>query len=578
MKHLGLQNFRRFADYQQLEFANINFFVGCNNSGKSTIVKAILLIFANLNNLLHRNRNSEKKIDWVFDFAPELYYKALHIGSFSRAVNINHQADDILFDIDFGLNYKLSLEIGKNEQQHLPTSPLKKIVIKDVKYDATYTIDYRKKTVGFKILNGLNDEFKKKSSLEALNRIYKEIDRLQKESVEKNRGIVQIQENISKINAEINRFSHFVGNPEGGKNDDVSNRVLFLRNRRFEFERDIQLYIAEKNNIDVRLFELTKFAKTIAFQSDLYNDVKIETQISFDELPVRMPFVNATIEDTRIISMYFNPSLKGQQRQDAEYQYIAAHDDYFRRVIRAFSSIPVVDYIHVHAINQDTFYKVNDKYDYMSQTIQGFFNSDIRSESEEHLFIVKWMQLFKIGSGYEIMPIDGNEGYYVKIISESGKSMNLAEKGIGSIQLMILLFKVATLIKKFKNYKNADLKKQPLVLIEEPEQNLHPSVQALLAEFFYDINSLYNIRFIVETHSEYIIRRVQSLLADDFLEGEIKKVNPFKVFYFPEKGSVYDMDMTPTGRFNNSFDEGFFDVAAKLNMKVFAAERQKNNV
>ena len=68
------------------------------------------------------------------------------------------------------------------------------------------------------------------------------------------------------------------------------------------------------------------------------------------------------------------------------------------------------------------------------------------------------------------------------------------------------------------------------------------------------------------------------MLAEDFLEGKTKKVNPFKVFYFPENGTVYDMDMTLTGRFNNVFDEGFFDVAAKLNMKVFAAERRKNNV
>jgi predicted ATPase len=578
MKQLGLQNFRRFADYQQLEFGNINFFVGCNNSGKSTVVKAILLIFANLNNLLHRNRNSEKKIDWIFDFAPELYYKALHIGSFSRAVNINHRTDNILFDIDFGLNYKLSLEIGKNEKEHFSTSPLKKIIIKDVKYEATFTIDYTEKTVGFKILKGLNDEFKKKASIENLKRVYQGIDQLQKESVDKNRYIVQLQADISKNYADINRLKHYIETSEEEKREDVSNRMYHLEQLRLEFERNLQLQIAEKNNIDVRLLNLTNLAKNIAFQSDLYNDVKIETQISFDNLPVRMPFVNATIEDTRLNSVYFNSLIQEERNQYAEYQYIAAHDDYFGRVIRAFSAVPAVDYIHVHAISQDTFYKVNDKYDYMSQTIQNFFNSDVRNESEEHLFIVKWMRLFKIGSGYEITPIDGNEGYYVKIISESGKSMNLAEKGIGSIQLMILLFKVATLIKKFKNNKNADLTNQPLVLIEEPEQNLHPSIQALLAEFFYDINSLYNIRFIVETHSEYIIRRVQSLLAEDFLEGKVKKVNPFKVFYFPENGSVYDMNMTSTGRFNNSFDEGFFDVAAKLNMKVFSAERQKNNV
>ena len=58
-------------------------------------------------------------------------------------------------------------------------------------------------------------------------------------------------------------------------------------------------------------------------------------------------------------------------------------------------------------------------------------------------------------------------------------------------------------------------------------------------------------------------------------QEEVDEKNPFKVFYFPSNGEPYDMGMAPTGKFLQNFDEGFFDVAAKLNMEVIRRERKK---
>ena len=117
----------------------------------------------------------------------------------------------------------------------------------------------------------------------------------------------------------------------------------------------------------------------------------------------------------------------------------------------------------------------------------------------------------------------------------------------------------------------------PIILIEEPEQNLHPSLQSKLAELFCEISEKYKIRFIVETHAEYLIRRAQVLVGDMECKSqeEVDEKNPFKVFYFPSNGVPYDMGMAPTGKFLRNFDEGFFDVAAKLNMEVIRRERKK---
>ncbi len=47
IKSLGLKNFRIFKDATDLEFAPLTILTGCNNSGKSSIIKAMLLLSDN---------------------------------------------------------------------------------------------------------------------------------------------------------------------------------------------------------------------------------------------------------------------------------------------------------------------------------------------------------------------------------------------------------------------------------------------------------------------------------------------------------------------------------------------------
>ncbi|MDL1867620.1 DUF3696 domain-containing protein, partial [Betaproteobacteria bacterium PRO4] len=51
------------------------------------------------------------------------------------------------------------------------------------------------------------------------------------------------------------------------------------------------------------------------------------------------------------------------------------------------------------------------------------------------------------------------------------------------------------------------------VILEEPEVHLHPLAQAVLAEFFVTLSRSRHIQFIVETHSEHLFRRMQTLIA-----------------------------------------------------------------
>jgi predicted ATP-dependent endonuclease of OLD family len=71
-----------------------------------------------------------------------------------------------------------------------------------------------------------------------------------------------------------------------------------------------------------------------------------------------------------------------------------------------------------------------------------------------------------------------------------------------------------------------------LFIIEEPEANLHPALQSRLADYLVQVNRETGIQFIIETHSEYLIRRMQYLMAHSFYkesEDSIPRVKPENV-------------------------------------------------
>lgn len=52
---LGFSNFRKFEDFPILEFGEITYMVGRNNAGKSTLVKALILVLDYLQNQAGKN-------------------------------------------------------------------------------------------------------------------------------------------------------------------------------------------------------------------------------------------------------------------------------------------------------------------------------------------------------------------------------------------------------------------------------------------------------------------------------------------------------------------------------------------
>lgn len=220
-------------------------------------------------------------------------------------------------------------------------------------------------------------------------------------------------------------------------------------------------------------------------------------------------------------------------------------------------------YIPSHSVAQKVFFSREDRNDYMSDVIGRYQSMNFVDSSSQYLFVQSWMKNFGIGLDFKIESIQG-EAFTVTITNMNGEEVPLADLGMGSIQIILLLLKLATLIENVCLYPS-------LVIVEEPEQNIHPKLQSKLAELFESVHRKYRLRFLIETHSEYIIRKTQAMIATETVKFED---NPFRVYYFPEDGEPYDMEYQESGMFKNKFDEGFFDEASRQHVAVIKKARE----
>jgi hypothetical protein len=95
----------------------------------------------------------------------------------------------------------------------------------------------------------------------------------------------------------------------------------------------------------------------------------------------------------------------------------------------------------------------------------------------------------------------GRSSRYELLVHHDGVAANLRDVGVGVAQVLPVLA-VAYCAPPGST-----------MLLEEPEIHLHPLAQAVLAEVFAEVSQQRQVQFLVETHSEHLFRRMQTLMA-----------------------------------------------------------------
>ena len=187
-------------------------------------------------------------------------------------------------------------------------------------------------------------------------------------------------------------------------------------------------------------------------------------------------------------------------------------------------------------------------------------------------YINRWLPQFSNFDEIEFIDAPEGVGFYVYLKqNKEDKRISLADEGYGMTPLIALLLHIELVIMEQYNsvYLNAEGQEKDIyvlqpyyVYIEEPETNLHPNNQALLAELFAYAFDRYDIHFILETHSEYLIRKLQNMVKQDKLDADAVAINNI------ENGRNYPIHIKKNGAIDNMFAKGFYDEALNLALEL----------
>lgn len=111
-----------------------------------------------------------------------------------------------------------------------------------------------------------------------------------------------------------------------------------------------------------------------------------------------------------------------------------------------------------------------------------------------------WLKRMKVADRIEARQV-GRSTRYELVVSRDGVDANIRDVGIGISQVLPVLT-----LAHFAPVGST-------IVLEEPEIHLHPLAQAVLAELFVETSRKREVQFIVETHSEHLFRRMQTLIA-----------------------------------------------------------------
>ena len=494
MKAIGFNNFRKFENFPTIQMGNITIFVGGNNSGKSTTVKAIISVLAFLRNArFYATGNVKQYRNVHFYFNQDPY---AHIGTFVRAKCNKNDRKDLAFEIQLE-DYNFSIYLnGEDCDENSTYAKVERIVLCDLSSLFEFDINFKEDSVAFTFNNN-----------------------------------IQLFEN----------------------NDDYISMVKKINEKE------------EKGDETERL-------KAMLFGKYPIVDKKLVFKAKLSEVYSKRRMVGGPL----ISSIFFNSSYLYINREEVKEDNDRIKE--LNRIIRNHMfrlsnrldnllwNRSLVEYIYAHAASQKVVYNATEN-DYLSKTVHEFAELREEKDSDALDFVRKWMVKFSIGNDFNLETI-GGEAHTFEIVDFDGKRAHLADKGMGTIQLMILLLRIAIII---NDRKNTRYRTPVTVIVEEPEQNLHPQKQSQLIDFFTDVSDEYGVKFIIETHSEYLVRRSQGIVASKKYADQdaLEKKCPFKVYYFPENDIPYKMNYRKDGKFSNKFGSGFFDEATKLSFELF---------
>ena len=180
--------------------------------------------------------------------------------------------------------------------------------------------------------------------------------------------------------------------------------------------------------------------------------------------------------------------------------------------------------------------------------------------------ILKWLQRLDLIDSYRLQADpDGEKDYEFRLKKyKDGPEVRLTDIGLGVFQILPTLALCYS------------VPEGSILILEQPEAYLHPKAQGDLVDVFIDVVKNRNIQIILETHSEYLLSRLQRRIAEE----EISATDTALYFCQVNDGTseIERLNMDESGNITNWPQDFFGDVTGELikKTKVEMEQRETN--
>jgi len=161
------------------------------------------------------------------------------------------------------------------------------------------------------------------------------------------------------------------------------------------------------------------------------------------------------------------------------------------------------------------------------------------------------MKQLGVAENVELTPVDHKGRFYdLRItVQDASCQVSIADAGVGVSQLLPVIVQLYF------------APRGSVLIFEQPEIHLHPSVQAALADLFIEAAEEMNHQIIIESHSEHFLVRMQRRIAES--EMKLAKKEHIKLYCFEIKNkSSYakELNLNNYGKIENWPDNFFGDT------------------
>ncbi|TGE20890.1 AAA family ATPase [Hymenobacter metallicola] len=569
MQRITLDNFRVFGKPAAFDLAPVTVLTGKNNSGKSSLIKAFLVLADYLEQddqtvlrldgpraSRHRINNWKNLVNWESD---------------SSSFHISYSDDEITYTYEFDSHPDGAT--GYLRRFHMDVPDIDQLELISVDGGDTYALEVSQKFLEY-VAGGIFTRIRMRRAVNypaRIDEIHKQLDAITAKL--ENSGANRHE--FASLLQERQVLTSTLENLKGVVAKGQQSAGIF-------FQTDISRSEVEERPTLAAIIEaaIDKYVlKNIPIdESYTLEEIAAEYGVSQDENGVYDEEEMAQAVSTRSAIISQEQHHRELDLKAEEYR-IARQ---FRRELE--NSRPAIEHLGANRTHQSRLYLtggghaseinvVADKF----QRLGNYQNGAART------FLRRWLQRFELGDQVKVTPID-NVAIRIEVV-RGKQRVNLADLGFGAGQMLTMLLHIATLLQQ-QEATNRAKAQRIIVLIEEPEANLHPHFQSVLAELFAELARMNTrMQFILETHSEYLIRNIQvlvknagennNLLQKTFLLGtKDEQINMFKVYYLDKPNQAnnwqpgHEMRLRKDGIFIEDFGTGFLDESAKLAFEV----------